>query len=315
MAPGTAGWPPARREGVARGAPPPLGDRASLPVLHAGHPRLALEVEELHAGDHHDAQAEAAADLVAQVHVVEVDGKDLAEAARPLVGLARDRRAGGRHSADLAVDGTAAELAQVGARPVEGDVVVVPVGVAVTDVLDGVVAEVQLGAGHADVGLVEGRHQLLEPPFGPDLDVVVEQDDPVAGGGDHAEVHLPAEVELLLRRQDRHQTVAEQLAQLGHHRLGRGLVVDDDDLEVLVLGVRQQRADGLHDEVPAEAPHQARRAPRGDHDRDAACGVEAAGDRVEARHRALPDRPRRCPAGRGGPAPPSRPRSPRRAWR
>ncbi len=121
--------------------------------------------------------------------------------------------------------------------------------------LHGLVAEVELGAGEPHVGLVERCDELLEPALRDRLDVVVEEDDPVAGGVADADVDLLAEVERPVEGHQ-HQPVTRDLAELVEDGGRGGGVVDDHDLDGLVVRALQQRAHGLDDQHPATAAHQ-----------------------------------------------------------
>ena len=66
--------------GVLGRRPPPRDDGEALPLRHLRHPGLRLVVEQLAVGDEERAQP-GAADLVAEVHVVEVARQRLGEAA------------------------------------------------------------------------------------------------------------------------------------------------------------------------------------------------------------------------------------------
>ena len=220
--------------------------------MHGALAGARLEVEELDGGDVDDALARLT-HLVAEVDVVEVGRKGLREASDLDERVATHRRAGGGHAAGLAIDDEGAERPVGVARQVPVGVQVVASGVGVPGVLDGGVAEVEPGAGESDVRLVERRDQLLEPSLRDHLDVVVEEDQSLAGRPQAPDVHLLAVVEGAGEPLEG-QLVAGHLPQLGQHLRRRGVVVDHDDLEVVVRGPVQERPHGFHHHHASRAP-------------------------------------------------------------
>ena len=151
--------------------------------------------------------------------------------------------------------------------------------------LDGLVAEVELGPGQPHVGLVERGDELLEPALGDRLDVVVEEDQPVAGGVADADVDLLAEVEGAVEGHQ-HEPLPRDRPELVEHGGRRRGVVHDHDLHPLVVGALQQRADRLDHQHRAPPAHQGGLAGGRDDDGDGALGRQATAYDVAARLRA-----------------------------
>ena len=132
-----------------------------------------------------------------------------------------------------------------------------------TGVLQGAVGEQQLGAHRTHIGFLGQRNHYLDEVGGDDLDVVVEQQQQVAGCVDPAKVHLVGEVEWPV---EPHQAQAVT----GHafecrQDVGGGFAVNDHhELDVCVVRKgAHHRAHRLHHIAALHAPHPARASPGG----------------------------------------------------
>lgn len=107
-----------------------------------------------------------------------------------------------------------------------------------TGVLDHIVLPQQLGAYRPDIGSHGQAHHFLEPIGMQDLDIVVNEPDVFARGEVDTDVVEGGIVERIRMRQDAHTARLEFVEVV--QSLGiAGLVIDDDEFQIRIVGLTQ----------------------------------------------------------------------------